>query len=93
MIYTVRFTRQAREDVIRLAAFMAERDPALAVRVTRLLLEAARSLETFPNRTMRLGDGRRELFVRFGASGYLLRYRVRGRTVTVAEIRHGRENR
>jgi plasmid stabilization system protein ParE len=73
--------------------FLAEKNPDAAARAIRVVRDRLRTLSTFP----RLGPvdpeqpDYRELFVRFGASGYVARYRVEGRIVVVLAVRHMRE--
>ncbi|MCX7098967.1 MAG: type II toxin-antitoxin system RelE/ParE family toxin [Methylococcales bacterium] len=39
------------------------------------------------------GTNRRELFLPFGASSYVLRYLIDGQTVVIVRVWHGLENR
>ncbi len=48
MSYSVRFTAQARDDLLRLAAFLADRDPAAAAHARAAIGEAVSLLERFP---------------------------------------------
>ncbi len=48
MSYSVRFTARAREDLLRLVAFLAERDPAAAAHAGAAIGEAVSLLKRFP---------------------------------------------
>jgi plasmid stabilization system protein ParE len=40
-----------------------------------------------------VGDGVRQLVLRYGKSGYVIRYRVTDEAVIISRIWHGKENR
>ncbi len=73
--------------------FLAEKNPEAAIRALRTIRDRMRTLSRFP----RLGPvdpeqpDYRQLFIPFGASGYVARYRVEGRLVVVLAVRHMRE--
>jgi plasmid stabilization system protein ParE len=68
-------SRAAIADLVRLRAFLAERDESAAQRVTIALDAALHSLEDLPERGRPSGVvGARDLIVPFGQSSYLLRY-------------------
>jgi plasmid stabilization system protein ParE len=73
--------------------FLAEKNPDAAARAIRTIRDRLKLLSRFP----RLGpvDSEqpdvRELFIAFGAAGYVARYRVDGRIVVVLAVRHTRE--
>jgi len=73
--------------------FLAEKNSEAATRALRTIRDRMRTLSRFP----RLGPvdpeqpDYRQLFIPFGASGYVARYRVEGRLVVVLAIRHMRE--
>ena len=73
--------------------FLAEKNPEAATRALRTIRDRMRTLSRFP----RLGPvdpeqpDYRQLFIPFGASGYVVRYRVEGRLVVVLGVRHMRE--
>jgi plasmid stabilization system protein ParE len=73
--------------------FLAEKNSDAATRALRTIRDRMRILARFP----RLGPvdpeqtDYRQLFIPFGAAGYLARYRVEGRLVVVLAIRHMRE--
>jgi plasmid stabilization system protein ParE len=92
--HDVRLSIAARADQDRLNDFLAEKSPSAARRANRAIAEAILSLRTMPERgypSRRIGW--RELVVRFGRDGYVIRYRVEPGAVFVARIFHGLEDR
>lgn len=90
----VRLTEAAQLDLARLQAFLAEKSTRAALRTVDALIEAVESLDQFPNRGRpERGVGRRELVLRHGRDGYVIRYRVTPEAVIVTRIFHGRERR
>jgi plasmid stabilization system protein ParE len=69
---------EARDDSERLFRFLLDVNPGAAERAVRLIQTGARSLLDQPEmgRPMGDGSGRREIYLPFGASAYVLRYRV-----------------
>lgn len=86
---------EALADLERLHDFLVEKDPAAAERAIRTIEGGADSLVEFPELGRPMGDetGRRELFVSFGASAYVLRYRIHHDTVFIMRVWHSREER
>ncbi|WP_019591670.1 type II toxin-antitoxin system RelE/ParE family toxin [Thioalkalivibrio sp. ALE20] len=96
MSYSVRFTAQAREDLLRLVAFLAESDPAAAAHARTAIGEAVSLLERFPL-SCRMLDASypriRELLIPFGRSGYVALFEIDdAETVTLLAFRHQRED-
>lgn len=86
----------AARDLVRLRAFLTERNPDAAARAITTLDQAIQSLAYFPERGRPAEvPGLRELVVPFGRSSYLLRYGYEEATGTIVVIRiwHGREAR
>ena len=84
----------AQSDLARLHAFLADNNPRAADRAVAALIAGLESLENFPERGRPSGTANvRELIVRFGHSGYVIRYAYRADTdeVVVIRIWHGRE--
>lgn len=81
-------------DLERLHRFLASKSPDAARKAARAILDGANQLESHPKIGKPLDDQRRELFVAFGASAYVLRYRIdaEGNPVVI-RVRHGREGR
>ena len=87
------YSRNAASNLERLHRFLAEKNPDAAARAVNVIVDRLASLARFP-----LGrpvdpdrPDARQLFIRFGAAGYVARYRVLDDTVTVLAIRHMRE--
>jgi plasmid stabilization system protein ParE len=94
--YRVRYTRAAREDLVRLYRFWLDEDLDAAERALATIRQSLTILETFPF-TCRKVDARnpflRELIVSFGASGYVALFEIEDdRQVTILAIRHQRED-
>lgn len=89
----VRISAAARADQARLADFLAGRSPEAADRALLILREALHRLSRHPAIGRPAGGDRRELSVRFGASGYVIQYRIDPETIVVARIFHTREQR
>ncbi|SPB16286.1 plasmid stabilization system protein [Caballeronia novacaledonica] len=92
MTYTVRYTRAARDDLIRLFQFQLERDLQVAERAVEAIREGIGVLKNFPF-TCRKADEKnpflRELLVSFGTSGYVVLFEIDDDTaVSILAIRH-----
>jgi len=84
----------AKADLVRLAAWLLDRDPKVAGRAAEALIEAVSSLSEYSERGRPRNDtSYRELFVPFGRDGYFVRYRVETTTVFVTRIFHSLERR
>ena len=87
------YSRNAASNIERLHRFLAEKNPDAAARAVNAILDRLDTLARFP----RLGPvdpdrpDTRQLFISFGAAGYVARYSVLGDTVTVLAVRHMRE--
>lgn len=87
---------EALRDIERLHDFLKEKSPQAGARAARTILQGAEMLERAPEagRPMVDGTGRRELFLAFGSSSYVLRYRLdTSGTVVVIRVWHSRESR
>ena len=78
---------------MRLYDFLAEKSPDAAARAMELILDGAESLEMMPDMGKPMNDetGRRELYLPFGASAYILRYKLDGAVVVIIRVWHSRE--
>jgi toxin ParE1/3/4 len=87
----LRFTASATRDLGRLRDFIAEHDPAAAARVSKRLGRTIRLLRDQPA----LGKSVEELAEvrQLVVSDYVVRYTVRGDSVVVLRVWHGRESR
>lgn len=94
MTYRVRYTQVARDDLLRLYAFLLEVDRE-AKRALGTIDKSVDMLKAFPF-TCRKADPAnpflRELLVSFGSSGYVALYEIEDdQTITILAIRHQRE--
>jgi toxin ParE1/3/4 len=83
-------------DVERLRAFLDQNNPDAARRALALIWSAIERLQEFPAMGTPTKDaGIRQIVIRFGASGYIVRYNVRAGTkdILIMRIWHGREAR
>jgi len=90
------FSTDALEDVARLRSFLNQASPGAAQRAMALILAAIERLQDLPDRGRRTDDGDiRQIVIRFGASGYIVRYAVIAETrdILITRIWHGRETR
>lgn len=95
-------SERARQDLMRLADFLAEQDPAAALATTDLIVESLGLLQRHPRvgrRVIARGTptnvaNLRELVIHRGRSGYLALYRVvdDDQAVEILAIRHQRES-
>ena len=101
MSYTVRFTRQAAQDLERLYDFVLERELAregdltLATRALEAIERGLAALAFSPFTCRKAGDSPfiRELVIPFGGTGYVALFEIEGDdSVVVAAVRHQRED-
>jgi len=89
----VELSDEALRDVGRLREWLGAQDSNAAKRAGRVLADAFRSLQRFPNRGNPIGSDLREGLVRFGRYGYVIRYEVREDRVIVTRVFHALEDR
>lgn len=91
----VRWLPEALDDLRRLHAFIAPHSRNAARRAVDTLVEAAGGLKEFPEkgRPWDLEPDFRVLPVRFGARGYVIRYRYIDNEVVIVRVWHAREDR
>ncbi|KSB89677.1 hypothetical protein AS593_13145 [Caulobacter vibrioides] len=77
----------------RLHDFLFEKNPRAAARLIETLDKAFASLGSASDRGRDLGEGLRELIVRFGGRSYVVRYGSDEDGVIIARIWHGLEQR
>jgi plasmid stabilization system protein ParE len=83
-------------DIERLRTFLDQVSPGAARRAMAAILMAIERLQEFPNLGVATGEADvRQIVVRFGASGYIVRYAALAETgdILVTRIWHGREAR
>lgn len=86
---------EALDDIERLYAFLAEKNPTAARASASAILEGAETIRSSPRigRLMLLDALRRELFVKFGSGGYVLRYIIDADgTPVIIRVWHSKEN-
>lgn len=91
----VRYTREAKEDIERLYAFLLERDIQAARRAKVAIGKAMAFLKDFPFACRKVSIDNpflREMLIPFGNSGYVALFEIEDKkTVTILAIRHQRE--
>jgi plasmid stabilization system protein ParE len=82
-------------DIDRMRSFLNNKNPGAAQRAMALILSAIERLQDFPDRGLPTGDGIRQIVIKFGASGYVIRYAIIPETedILITRIWHGREER
>jgi plasmid stabilization system protein ParE len=89
----IRWSPEARDDIDRLADFVAGYDPIRADEIERQLSEAPRRLLQFPRRGPRLSEFDPREVREFRIGGYLLRYELSNTDIVVLRFFHAREDR
>jgi plasmid stabilization system protein ParE len=95
MSFRVRLTPDARADLRRLYAFVAERDDAAAVRALDAIERGFDFLSHSPFSCRKAGDSSfvRELIIPYGGAGYVALFSIDdAKTVTIMAVRHQRED-
>ncbi len=96
MSYRVRYTAEARADLLRLYEFLLERDAPAARGALVSIRKAAEMLESFPYTCRKAEPDNaylRELVVSFGDAGYVVLFEIEDeRTVNILAVRHQRED-
>ncbi|MBV8700046.1 type II toxin-antitoxin system RelE/ParE family toxin [Bradyrhizobium sp.] len=90
------FSPDAVEDVARVRSFLDHKNPGAAQRAMALILTSIERLQDFPDRGVPTVDADvRQIAIRFGSSGYIIRYAVipETRDIFITRIWHGREAR
>jgi len=96
--YRVRFTPEAKADLLRLFDFLLEKDMALAERAEASISKAIELLVMFPFTCRKAAGGSgstflRELVIPFGGTGFVALFEIDDpRTVTILAVRHQRED-
>lgn len=92
-MHRIVFTARASADLERLHDFIAGKSPRAAQRAVQRLIEGLDLLALFPHSGVLLKRNIRTLTVRFGRSGYVVRYKIEADAVIITRIWHGREKR
>lgn len=95
MSYQVRFTKTAKEDLLRLYRFLLDNDVQAARRARKTIGKGLEFLRDFPfscRKAMPDNPFLREMLIPFGASGYIALFEIENsRIVTILAIRHQHE--
>jgi plasmid stabilization system protein ParE len=90
----VRLSPAVRQDLLRLADFLGERNRSAALRSADLIEAAMLSLAEMPKRGRAAKrPGWRELIVPFGRAAYVIQYRVEPDVVFITRVFHSMERR
>lgn len=95
MSYQVRYTKAAKQDLLRLYGFLVEQDLAAARKALDAIRKGVEFLQDFPF-TCRKATPEdpllREMIIPFGARGYVALFEIEdNKTVTILAVRHQRE--
>jgi plasmid stabilization system protein ParE len=90
---SIRWSAEARDDVDRLADFVAANDRIRADELEQELSHAPKRLLQFPRRGSRLSDFDPREVREYRVGTYLLRYGIAGTDIVVLRFFHARENR
>jgi len=94
--YHVRYTKAARDDLLRMFAFLLERDLQAAAQAREASGKSIAFLQEFPFSCRKAQPDNpflREMVIPFGAAGYVALFEIEdSNTVTVLAIRHQRED-
>lgn len=84
---------EALADAHRVFEFLKTKNFDAAIKVARLLKAGAMTLRRYPERGKPMFEdgGFRELFLPFGGSAYVLRYKLDQRKVVIVRVWHGKE--
>lgn len=86
----LKFTAQALKDLHRLKEFIAKKNPIAATKYIERLLKVIRQLISQPKSGKELEE--EPLARQFVAGDYIVRYAIRGETIYVLHIWHGKED-
>ncbi|MGD9980660.1 MAG: type II toxin-antitoxin system RelE/ParE family toxin [Hyphomonadaceae bacterium] len=92
-MHPIIITKRARADLDRLHAFIAKKSPRSAGRAVQRIIEGIDLLALFPRSGVAVRGDIRSLFIRFGRSTYVVRYKIEVELVIITRIWHGREKR
>jgi len=96
MTFRVRFTPEAREDIVRLYAFLPEKDLKAAEDALEAIERGMAFLREFPfscRKAVPHTPFLRELLIPFGNSGYVALFEIENsHTITIPAVRHQRED-
>ena len=95
MNYQVRYTRRAKEDIVRLYSFLVEQDIVAAHKGLEAIQKGIEFLQEFPFTCRKATPENpllREMIISFGTKGYVILFEIESeQAVTILAIRHQRE--
>ena len=95
MKYRVRYTKAAKEDLLRLYEFLLENDFVAARSALEAIKKSINLLQDFPFTCRKASPANpflREMVISFGADGYVALFEIEAdNTVTILAVRHQRE--
>ena len=95
MSYQVRYTKAAKDDIVRLYGFLLEQDPAAARKALDKIEKGISFLQDFPftcRKALPEDPFLREMIISYGAKGYVVLFEIENpQTVTILALRHQRE--
>ncbi|MBE0576535.1 MAG: type II toxin-antitoxin system RelE/ParE family toxin [Desulfuromonadales bacterium] len=95
MSYRVRYTKAAREDLLRLYEFLLENDLDVARSALEAIKKSLGLLQNFPFTCRKAATDSpflREMVIPFGAGGYVALFEIEADNfVTILAVRHQRE--
>ncbi|MBI3438779.1 MAG: type II toxin-antitoxin system RelE/ParE family toxin [Proteobacteria bacterium] len=91
-MHRIILTRRARADLDRLHDFIAKQSPRSARRAVQRIIEGVDLLLLFPRSGVVVEGDTRTLTIKFGRSGYVVRYQIAGDDIIITRIWHGKEN-
>ena len=92
-MHRVVITERAQADFDRLHAFIAAKSPRSARRAVQRIIEGIDLIALFPRSGVVVRRDIRNAYIRFGHSGYVVRYKIEGDAVLITRIWHGKEAR
>lgn len=95
MSYRVRFTEEARDDLLRCFDALLSHDRSAGERALAAVAKATELLKDFPYACRKADEADpflRELLISFGGAGYVALFEIRGSEVNVLAVRHQRED-
>ncbi len=95
MSYQVRYTKEAKDDIVRLYGFLIEHDILAARKALDAIRKGTEFLQDFPFSCRKATPEDpllREMIIPFGARGYVVLFEIEdNKTVTILAVRHQRE--
>ena len=92
-MHRILFTARALADLDRLHAFIAAKSPRSAKRAIQRIVEGIDLLALFPRSGVVVNCDIRNVFIRFGRTRYVVRYKIEADSVSITRIWHGKEDR